>query len=103
MKSIILDEVKNLSPAEQQFKNFADYSIAQKYNGVLEKAGILVYRVYDIEMENKNEKAVLRYQDPKTGEMTEIFQKGRYNASVRGYFLWILPVKHFSITAKIEE
>ncbi|MEL7655609.1 MAG: hypothetical protein AAGU75_06850 [Bacillota bacterium] len=103
VKSTVLDEVKNLSPEEQQFKDFVEYSISEQYDGFFEDSGLMVYRVYDLYMADKDAKGVLRYKDPKTGEMVDVVQDGRYNARVRGYFLWILPVKHFSVTAKIEK
>lgn len=103
IKSLVLDEVKNLSPDEQQFKNFVDYSVAQEYDGFLEQSGLMVYRVYDINMADKNQKGILRYEDPDSGQMVDVIQEGRYNAKVRGYLLRILPVKHFSVTAETEE
>ncbi|MBP6491904.1 MAG: hypothetical protein KA282_02925 [Clostridia bacterium] len=103
IKSTMIDEVKNLNSTEQQFKDFVDYSVEEEKNGILENTGILVYRVYHIEMADEEEKAVLRYEDPETGEMTEVVQDGRYEASVRGYLLWILPINQFSVTAEIEE
>ena len=103
LKSTLLDEVKDLTPEEQQFKNFVDYSVAQDKNGILESTGIMVYRVYDIKMADRDQKAVLRYEDPQTGKMTEIIQNGRYDASVRGYLLWILPIEQFSVTAAVEK
>ncbi len=103
IKSTMLDEVNNLNSPEQQFKDFVDYSVEEEKNGILENTGILVYRVYHIEMADEEEKAVLRYEDPETGEMTEVVQDGRYEASVRGYLLWILPINQFSVTAEIEE
>ena len=103
LKSTLLDEVKNLTPEEQQFKDFVDYSVARNYDGILEDTHLLVYRVYDIEMDNKNEKAVLRYEDSETGEMVDVIQNGRYMASVRRYFLWILPIKQFSVAAEVQK
>ena len=103
VKSCLIDEVSHLNAKEQQFKDFVDYSVEQQYHGTLENIGLMKYRVYDIYMADEKEKAVLRYEDPKTGEMIEAVQNGRYNARVRGYFLWIIPIKHFSVTAKIEE
>lgn len=103
VKSIFFDEVTDLTPAEQQFKDFVDYSVARDYDGMLEKASLMVYRVYNIEMADKDQNAVLKYQDPRTGKKVETVQVGRYNAKVRGYVLWIFPVNHFDVTAEIRE
>jgi hypothetical protein len=59
--------------------------------------------VYKIEIADKDQNAVLKYQDPETGEKVVIIQDGRYNAKVRGYVLWIFPVNHFDVTAEIQE
>ncbi len=103
LKSNLFDEVKNLSPEEQQFKDFVEYSVARDNSGILEDAKLLGYRVYDIDMADEDQKAVLRYEDPNTEVMVEVVQNGRYNAKVRGYFLWILPVRQFSVTAEIQK
>ena len=103
LKSNIFDEVKNLSADEKQFKDFVEYSVARDYSGSLEDAKLLGYRVYGIDIADEDQRAVLRYEDPKSGEMVEVVQRCRYNANVRGYFLWILPIKQFSVTAEIQK
>ncbi len=103
VKSTFFDGVRDLQPAEQQFKNFVDYSVQRDYDGILEKTHLMVYRVYKIEMADKKQNAVLRYKDPETGKQVEIVQEGRYNAKVRGYALWILPVNQFEVTAEIQK
>lgn len=103
VKSTVLDEVKNLPPEEQQFKEFVDYSVARDYSGILEDAHLLAYRVYKIELADETQKAVLRYEDPETGEPLEVVQDGRYEADVRGYFLGVLPIRQFSVTAEVQK
>ncbi|MDF3001092.1 MAG: hypothetical protein K0Q48_1211 [Bacillota bacterium] len=103
IKSTMLDEVKNLSADEQNFKEFVDYSVTEQYDGFLERSGILVYRVYRIGIADKDQKGLLRYEDPNTGKPVELIQDVQYNAKVRGYLLWILPIKHLSVTAEIEK
>lgn len=103
IKSTMLDEVKNLSIDEQNFKTFVDYSVMEQYDGFLERSGILMYRVYDIKIADKDQKGLLRYEDPNTGKPVELIQDVRYRAKVRGYLLWILPIKHLSVTAEIEK
>lgn len=103
VKSILLDEVKNLTPEEAQFKTFVEYSLEEDYGGFFTDTHLMAYRVYKIEMEDAAAKGVLRYEDPYTGKQVEIVQKGRYSGSVRGYLFSILPIKHFSITSQILE
>ncbi|WP_027399736.1 hypothetical protein [Anaerovorax odorimutans] len=99
VKSCFLDEVRNLTPKEEQFKDFVEYSISEKYNGSMEKIGIINYRIYDIYVAAENEKTKLNYTDPNTKEKVNVVLNDRYNARVRGYFLWVIPIKHFSVTA----
>jgi hypothetical protein len=103
VKSTFFDEVRDLPPAEQQFKDFVDYSVQRDYDGMMEKAHLMVYRVYKIEMADKKQNAVLKYKDPETGKQVEVVQDGRYNAKVRGYVLWIFPVNQFEVTAEIQK
>ncbi len=103
LKSNLFDEVKDLSPAEQQFKDFVDCSVARDYSGILEDMHLINYRVFQIKMADERQQAVLRYEDPKTGDPVEIRQDGRYQAEVRGYLLWILPVKQFAVTAEVQK
>lgn len=102
LKSSVFDEVKNLTPEEQQFKDFVEYSLEKEYSGFLADKGLMVYRVYDIYLADPNEKGVLRYE-MENGKTVEVVQDGRYNARVRGYFLWVLPIKHFSVTSTIQK
>jgi len=103
VKSTFFDEVRDLPPAEQQFKDFVDYSVQRDYDGMMEKAHLMVYRVYKIEMADKKQNAVLKYKDSETGKQVEVVQDGRYNAKVRGYVLWIFPVNQFEVTAEIQK
>lgn len=103
LKSCVFDEVKNLTREEQQFKDFVEYSVQEEYGGGLADLGLIVYRVYDIYLADPNEKGMIRYEDKKTGTMVDLIQEGRYNARVRGYLLWIIPIKHFSVTAQVKE
>lgn len=103
VKSTLFDEVRDLPPAEQQFKDFVDYSVARDYDGMMEKPPLMVYRVYKIEMADRKQDAVLRYKDPETGKRVEVVQDGRYNAKVRGYVLGVFPIKQFDVTAEIQK
>ena len=103
VKSSFFDEVKNLPPAEQQFKDYVDYSVARDNDGMMEKAHLMVYRVYKIEMADKEQHAVLRYKDPKTGQKVEVVQEGRYLAKVRGYVLGIFPISQLEVAAEIQK
>ncbi len=102
-KSLFFDEVRNLTEDEAIFKEFVRYSVEQEYDGALEASGIIQYRIFDIYMVNPDETSLLRYEDPDTGMMVEKTMDGRYNARVRKVFLWVLPIKEFSVTSKIAE
>jgi hypothetical protein len=102
-KSLFFDEVRNLTGDAAVFKEFVDYSIEQKYDGPLEDAGIIQYRVFDIYIAAPDEKGLLRYEDPKTGVMVEKTTEGRYNARARKVLLWVFPMKEVSVTSQIVE
>ena len=102
-KSLFFDEVRNLTADAAVFKEFVDYSIEQKYDGPLEKAGIIQYRVFDIYIAAPDETGLLRYEDPETGMMIEKTVDGRYNARARKVLLWVFPIKEVSVTSQIVE
>lgn len=98
-KSLLFDEVKNLTPDEAVFKDFVEYTLEEDHA----VQAPFCYRVVKIFMANPDEKALLRYEDPATGEMTEVVLEGRYTAQVRKYLLWVIPYKSISITSQIVE
>lgn len=98
-KSLFFDEVKSLNDQEQQFKAFADYSVAEKYNGKLQQYHIITYRVFDIFTADDKVNTMIRYKD-ETGKEIEKILDRRYTARVRAYLLGVFPYKQFSITAK---
>jgi len=102
-KSLFFDEVRNLTEDEQQFKNFVDYSVSEKYNGKLEQYHIITYRVFDIFIANDQQKTSISYKDPQTGQEINETLDVRYTARVRGYILGFLPFKQLSVTAKVVE
>lgn len=99
IKSCFLDEVKNLSPQEAQFKDYVEYAIEQDLQKD-NQFNFITYRVYDIFLADKDQQVELNYVNPETEKEVSVIQDGRYSARVRGYFLWVIPVKHFSMTAQ---
>lgn len=74
VKSIFLDEVRNLSPTESEFKVQAEEIIKK------DKTNLLQYRIYDIGKD-----------------------KGEYIAKVRGYLLWVIPIDSFQVKLEEDE
>lgn len=97
VKSFFFDEVRDLSKEESLVYDFTKYSVAQKYDGLLQQYHIITYRIFDIYMADPNEKSVLYYEEPSTGEPVEYEIQGRYNARVRAYILGAIPLNSFSV------
>lgn len=100
VKSVFLDEVKNLEGEPGQFKDFVEYSVDEEYDGVLKDLHIMTYRVYKIFIADESTPTEVEYVDPTTNEKVERVLSVRYTAGVRGYLFGIMPVKQFSVTAK---
>ncbi len=100
VKSVFLDEVKNLEGEPQQFKDFVEYSVDEKYEGVLTDFHIMTYRVYKMFIADESTPIEIEYVDPNTNETVRRILSVRYTAGVRGYLFGIIPVKQFSVTAK---
>lgn len=98
-KSVFFDEVKNLSDEEQQFKEFVEYSISEKYNGKLQQYNIVTYKIFDIFTADDKTKTQIAYLDSETRQKIEAVLDVRYTARVRAYFLGFLPYRQFSVTA----
>ncbi|MCG8484996.1 MAG: hypothetical protein MJA31_16915 [Clostridia bacterium] len=100
VKSVFLDEVKNLEGESQQFKDFVEYSVDEKYEGVLTDFHIMTYRVYKMFIADESTPIEIEYVDPNTNDTVRRILSVRYTAGVRGYLFGIIPVKQFSVTAK---
>lgn len=103
LKSIVLDPVRNLTPEEEDFKDFVLYTVEESYQSKLKDMGLMTYRIYDIFEAEPGQTTELTYEDPKTGEEVTVVQDGRLTARVRGYLLWIIPFQHFSVSAATQE
>ena len=100
-KTFLTDGVRNLTPDEEVFKTFVEYSIDEQFKGTLIDLGIISYKVVNIYLVEENVTSLLRYKDEQTGKMIETTLKGRYNARVKEMLLFVFPLKEFSITSQI--
>lgn len=97
VKSFFFDEVRGLSGDKSLVYDFTKYSVAQKFDGPLQKYRIITYRVFDIYVADPKTTSILRFYDQEAGKDVEYEIEGRYNARVRAYLLGVIPFDTFSV------
>lgn len=91
VKSFFLDEVKNLSPEEAEFKVYVEKVIAEKHDNIFDKIKIVGYRVIDISEITEFDLTSLRKINKFSEEEIEKILEGKYKGKVRKYFLYTIP------------
>lgn len=102
-KSLWYDPVGKLEGEREQFKNYALEVAPIQNTSLLEKLGILNYKVMFVLKEKDEGNTDITYKDPSSGEWVKETLEGEYRAKVRAYLLYVFPVKDIHIKGGIEE
>lgn len=102
-KSLVLDEVRNLSGDEIKVKQFVERAVDEKYGGFLKNKGIVKYRIVDIKQVDTKGISTIEYYAQGNNQLVKDDIEGRYQAKVRGYFLHIIPYKEFKVATNNEK
>ena len=99
VKSLFLDEVKPSNLEELKFKQFVEKRIEDgKENlGLLSETKLTSFKVVKIQKVSKEGQSRVLYLDESSNTYTEGTIEGKYKAKVRGYVLYVLPYKEFSV------
>lgn len=99
VKSLLLDEVKNLTDDEQKIKGFVEEAIEkeERYNGFLQEMHLANYRIVSIKKTDEEGSFPIVYYDEAQKKKIQENIAGKYVIKVRGYFLHVLPYKEFRI------
>ncbi|WZL72654.1 hypothetical protein QBE52_16550 [Clostridiaceae bacterium 35-E11] len=99
VKSLFLDEVKNLTRDEQQIKQFIKEAVEEEsqYNGFLQKKHLATYRVVSIKKVSEDGNFPVFYYDKERKEQVQKSIPGKYVIKIRGYLFHIIPYKEFRI------
>lgn len=99
-KSTLIDPVVNLTGDSQLYKQYMAQT-APLRGGLLEKTGLLSYRVVKVKkdkMEGSTE-VLIRY--PESDEWNPIILEGEYLGKVRAYLLYFIPIKDINFKGGI--
>ncbi len=98
-KSLFFDEVKPKNSDEIMFKSFVEKRIAdgKEELGLLNETGLASYKVVKIKKTNEIGESKILYYDQDKASYVEGRIKGEYKAKVRGYMLYIIPYKEFTV------
>lgn len=99
VKSLALDEVKPKGQDEVKFKSFVEKRVedGKEELGIINKTGLASFRVVKIEKTDEKGKSKILYFDEDRKDYVEGTLQGEYRARVRGYILYVIPYKEFSV------
>ena len=102
-KSIWMDPVK---PLDENLRLYSEYAkLAAPFNdgAVPPPSGLYTYRTVQVVQRNEEGETVVLRTDPATNLLKEVTLQGEYQARVRAYVLYVLPVKHITVEGGVAE
>lgn len=102
-KSLWFDPAGELESQRELYKNFALEIAPIQNTSLLEKWGMLTYRVMFVLKEEAEGNTDIMYKDLSTGEWIKETLEGQYRAKVRTYLLYVIPIKDIHIKGGIQE
>lgn len=102
-KSIWLDPVKT---ENEDIKRYSQYAVlAAPFNDgeVPPPSGLYTYRPVNVVQRSVEGETIIVQVDPSTNRLTEVTLQGQYQAKVRAYILYVLPVKHITVEGGVTD
>lgn len=102
-KSIWLDPVK---PLDENLRLYSEYAMlaAPYHDGeVPPPPSLYTYRTVRVVRLNEEGETLVLQTDPATNLLKEVTLQGKYQARVRAYVLYVLPVKHIMVEGGVAE
>lgn len=101
-KSLWFDPVGTLQGEEEMYRQFVVEMAPIKKPSLLDRWGLLTYRATVVIQEEEDGYTEIMYRSAEDKEnwITETIQ-GQYRAKVRGYILYIIPIKDIRIEGGI--
>ena len=102
-KSLWFDPVGELDTEKDLYKNFALEIAPMQNTSLLQKWGMLTYRVMFVLKEENEGTTDIMYENPATEEWVKETLEGQYRAKVRAYLLQVIPMKDIQIKGGVQE
>lgn len=97
VKSFWLDAYRPQNEAETDYMKRVEQVLDERYDNVLYKRGVLVYRIVDLDEVTEKELEALRESSVAAGGNLAEQLDGSYKVKVRKYLAGLLPVGHETI------
>ncbi|ABR50571.1 hypothetical protein Amet_4499 [Alkaliphilus metalliredigens QYMF] len=96
-KSLWYDPAGVLEGERGKFQSYASSTAPLENSGLLEKLGLLHYRVLFVLQESDEGTTEISYFDKEMDQQVEVVLEGQYRAKVRAYLFYVIPVKEMQI------
>ncbi len=91
VKSFWLDTYKAQNESEALFISRVTETLDQRFDSVLYKRGVLMYRVISVKEVTEEENQLVKKLDTLKGSTVDIELQGKYKARIRKYVFGLLP------------
>jgi hypothetical protein len=103
IKSLLLDPVRPETIELDLYQQYAQLTAPFQGNRRPDPEGLYTYRTVMVEKTGDEGQTHIVYEDTQTNEMIETILPGQYQARVRGYLLYILPVKLIRVEGGLKD
>ncbi|MDW7670833.1 MAG: hypothetical protein SCK57_05735 [Bacillota bacterium] len=103
IKSLLLDPVRPETIELDLYQQYAQLTAPFQGNRGPDPEGLYTYRTVMVEKTGDEGQTHIVYEDAQTNEMIETILPGQYQARVRGYLLYILPVKLIRVEGGLKD
>lgn len=91
VKTLFLDEVKNLTKEEEMFKEYVYKLIDEKYDNFFKRNNLITFRVVSIKKLAEEGTSIIEVKDGDNNIYKQVEIPGKYKARVRKYLFYIIP------------
>ncbi len=96
-KSLLMDPYRTESESMAAYAEFARLMAPFQQQTMLDRMKVLTYRTIQVEQVQGDEETHIVILDPYADEMIDKRLSGTYEARVRAYLLWIIPLRDIQI------
>ncbi len=102
IKSTMIDPVGELTGDMDKYKSYV-LQTAPLSGGILEKTGLLTYRVVKVKQDSIEGNTEILLKDEQNAKWIDHTLEGSYSGKARGYLLYVIPVKDINLKGGVME
>ncbi len=100
IKSVYLDEVKNLTIEEAMFKEHVSKIIEEEYKSFFTENNIIGFRIVKVKKIEDEGVSIIEVKDENTNTYKQTEISGVYKGKVRKYLFYLIPYGEFSVLSR---